>query len=68
MGGTRYRVEYSDSLVPLNIQSVVRPLAEEVDPAGYGIPSVATFTHAFTNAPPAGSYEFRLYRIRVLNE
>ena len=68
VGGTRYRVEYSDSLVPLDVQPVVRPLAEEVDPAGYGIPSVATFTHAFTNAPAAGSYEFRLYRIRVLNE
>ncbi|MGD9781352.1 MAG: alpha-amylase family glycosyl hydrolase [Kiritimatiellia bacterium] len=68
VGGTRYRVEYSDRLVPLDVQSVVRPLAEEVDPAGYGVSSIMAFTNEFTHVPPEGSYEFRLYRIRVLNE
>ena len=68
VGGTRYRVEYSDGLVPLDVRSVVRPLAEEVDPAGYGMSSTMSFTNVFTNVPAAGSSVFRAYRIRVLNE
>jgi len=69
VGGTRYRLEYSDGLDPVQFQPVVRTLSEEIDPAATGETSTQTFIDAYTNMPPlTGTYWIRVYRIRVLNE
>jgi 1,4-alpha-glucan branching enzyme len=68
VGGTRYRLEYSDSLAPENFLPMVRPLAEEIAPAAYGTPATLYFRDDFTNLPPPSGYLMRVYRIRVLNQ
>jgi len=69
VGGTRYRLEYSEGLDPVQFLPVVRTLAEEVDSAATGETSTQTFIDAYTNTPPlTGTYWMRVYRIRVLNE
>jgi len=69
VGGTRYRLEVSDSLDPAQFLPVVRSLSEEIDPAATGEASSQSFIDAYTNPPPpAAAYWMRVYRIRVLNE
>jgi hypothetical protein len=52
-----------------DFQPVVRPLAEEVDPAATGVESTQSLVVEYTNAPPlTGPYGFRIYRVRVLSE
>jgi len=65
VGGTRYRLLYSDSLdngLSGGFREIVRDLASEMDPGPYGAPSsrVCTDTSASTNK--AG----RSYRIKVV--
>ena len=68
VGGTRYRVEYSEGLVPALFQPVVRPLADEVDPAAYGSTSIQSYVDGFLNGTDEGTNWIRIYRIRVWNE
>ena len=65
VGGTRYRVEWTDDLATGVFHSVERPVSEELDPANRGTPSVFSFTDDFLDGPAEGK---RVYRIRVLNE
>ncbi len=65
VGGTRYRVEWTDDLATGVFHSVERPVSEELDPANRGTPSVFSFTDDFLDGPAEGR---RVYRIRVLNE
>ena len=68
VGGTRYRVEFTDGFDPAQYQPVVRPLAAEVDPAAYGAPSVQTFTDSFLDGTDSNMPALRGYRVRVLHE
>ena len=68
VGGTRYRVEFTDGFDPAQYQPVVRPLAAEVDPAAYGAPSVQTFTDGFLDGADSNMPALRGYRVRVLHE
>ena len=64
VGGTRYRVEVNEDSRLESFRPLARPLADEIDPAAYGAPSVKTYVDgelAPTNRP-------RIFRIRVLNE
>lgn len=61
IGGTRYRVTYTDNLnAPFT--NIVRPVAEEMDAAPVGSPSVQTYTDNL-EVPPDGA---RFFRIKVV--
>lgn len=62
VGGTRYRVEWTEDLIGGVFHGVERSLAEEIDPATYGTEGSRSFTD------PADGEKKRFYRIRVLNE
>ena len=68
VGGTRYRVEWTDDLPDGGFQPVVRPPAEEVDPAAWGTMSTQTFTDPFLGGTSTNEEPIRIYRVRVLNE
>ena len=68
VGGTRYRVEWTDDLPAGGFQPVVRPPAEEVDPAAWGTMSTQTFTDPFLGGTSTNEEPIRIYRVRVLNE
>ena len=68
VGGTRYRVEWTDDLADGVFHPVERPVAEELDPANYGIPSVLSFVDDFLDGGSTNQAGKRVYRIRVLNE
>jgi len=68
VGGTRYRVERSSDIENGEFPEVVRPLADEVDPAAFGQASTGTFTDAFIGGTDTNDIPMRFYRIRVLNE
>ena len=70
IGGTRYRVSYSDGDaaggVSQGFTDLVRPVTVEMDPAPVGIPSQQSFTDDLTltgGLPPAGA---RYYRVQVV--
>jgi hypothetical protein len=60
VGGTRYRVQYSDDISSANFTDVVRSIDLEMDPASYGLPSTQSFTDAL-----APTNKARFYRVRV---
>ena len=66
VGRTRYRIEYADQ--PDVFVPVARPLADELDPAPYGVPSSQTFVDDFSLTPPLADGSTRQYRVRVLSE
>ncbi len=61
VGGTRYRVQYTDALDGRAMVDVLRTLSEEMDTGPYGEESTQTFTDTTL---PAGSA--RYYRIQVV--
>jgi endonuclease/exonuclease/phosphatase family metal-dependent hydrolase len=65
VGGTRYRVQYSDRAVTGPYTEFVRFFAEEMDPSPLGEPSSQSFTDPFTQSgslPSSG----RFYRVQVI--
>lgn len=65
VGGTRYRVQFSDGGLGWTFTDVVRPMSVELDPAPYGSSSTQTFVDDFTltGTPVNG---VRYYRIKVV--
>jgi len=59
VGGTRYRVQYSDNLAGGSFSDVVLPISVEMDPAPFGSASTRSFTD--TSAPNGP----RFYRVKV---
>jgi subtilisin-like proprotein convertase family protein len=68
VGGTRYRVEWTDDLAGGEFQEAARPLAEEVDPSVYGAEAIRSFTDDYLEGEGGEGGPVRIYRIRVLNE
>lgn len=68
VGGTRYRVEWTEDLVAGEFQSPPRPLAEEIDPAAYGEDSTMSFLDDFLAETGTNGAWMRAYRVRVLAE
>lgn len=68
VGGTRYRVEWTDDIVAGEFQSTPRPLAEEVDPAAYGEAATMSFLDDFLAGTATNGARMRAYRVRVLAE
>jgi hypothetical protein len=64
-GGTRCRILSSDQFggATSTVEEIVRPLAEEMDPADYGQPS----TQTFVDRRPLPAKGARFYRLEVLN-
>jgi hypothetical protein len=64
IGGTRYRVQYSDNLTN-GFTDVIRFIDTEMDPAPYGTPSTQSFLDTFTQTGiPTNSARF--YRVQVV--
>jgi hypothetical protein len=65
VGGTRYRVGYSDSIGG-SFTPIVRSIANEMNPASLGVQTTQSFTDDFTltGGPPAKGARF--YRISVV--
>lgn len=68
VGGTRYRVEWSDDLEGGVFQPVVRSVADELDPGAQGEESTLSFTDDYLGGAETNGGGMRTYRIRVLNE
>ena len=70
VGGARYRVEFSDGDAGGNFNrvftSVVRAIAEEMDPHPAGAPGTLGFTDDFTLTGGAPANGARYYRVRVV--
>ncbi len=65
VGGTRYRVEWTDDIVAGVFHSQPRPLAEEMDPAAYGAVSTMSFLDDFLSGSATNGAWMRAYRVRV---
>lgn len=61
LGGTRYRVQYTDALGTGSMVDLLRTVSEEMDTGPYGEESTQTFTD--TTLPAGGA---RYYRIRLV--
>ena len=70
VGGTRYRVQYSDGSPggPFVFHDVVLRVDWEIDPAPVGGASSMAFTDDYTRTPALPSNGRRYYRIRLLQE
>src|SRR5262249_4801912 len=67
IGGTRYRVQYSDGTnTALVFQDIVQPATAEIDPASIGASSTITFVDDFTLTPSPVLGMLRYYRIKVV--
>ena len=70
VGGTRYRVQFTDAPDPAGLAGgftdVVRALTNEMDLGPYGIMSTQRFTDDFTLTGGAPTNQSRYYRVRVV--
>lgn len=70
VGGTRYRVQYSDAGTNGSFNGVfndiVRPVNLEMDSATYGAPSTQTFVDDFTLTGGGATNRARYYRIKIV--
>jgi hypothetical protein len=60
VGGTRYRVQYSDDLSNGTFSDVLRSVGAEMDASAYGVASTQSFTDTISNTNRA-----RFYRVKV---
>jgi hypothetical protein len=60
IGGTRYRVQFSDDVSTGSFTDILRSVDLEMDPSAYGTASTQSFTDAISNTNRA-----RFYRIKV---
>lgn len=68
VGGTRYRVEWTDNLESGVFQPASRPVAEEIDSAAYGEASTMSFLDDFLAGTATNGAWMRIYRVRVPND